>query len=141
MYHTLTWGIIELATFLVVHPYLDIYGGGERVCHNVIKTLVVNGQKVELLTFDFDADRYRDIVGEDFPKDVAIHSLGKRIEVEPPFTIYKRHRNFVKLLKKYRDRLEYDYLFSTQSSSPFEPVFLNKAKKKHRLCSFPRNTL
>jgi glycosyltransferase involved in cell wall biosynthesis len=126
-----------LATFLVVHPYLDIYGGGERVCHNVIKTLVTNGQKVELLTFDFDADRYRDIVGEDFPNDVAIHSLGKRIEVEPPFTIYKRHRNFVKLLKKYRDRLEYDYLFSTQSSSPFEPVFLNKAKKNIAYVHFP----
>jgi glycosyltransferase involved in cell wall biosynthesis len=136
MYHTLTWGI-ELVTFLVVHPYLDIYGGGERVCHNVIKTLVVNGQKVELLTFDFDANRYRDIVGEDFPKDVAIHSLGKRIEVEPPFTIYKRRRNFVKLLKKYRDRLEYDYLFSTQSSSPFEPVFLNKAKKNIAYVHFP----
>ena len=126
-----------MATFLVVHPYLDIYGGGERVCHNVIKTLVAHEQKVELLTFDFDAGRYRDIVGEEFPTEVAIHSLGKRIEVEPPFTIYKRHRNFVKLLKKHRDRLEYDYLFSTQSSSPFEPVFLNKAKKNIAYVHFP----
>lgn len=123
--------------YLVVHPYLDIYGGGERVCHNVIKTLVANGQTVELLTFDFDAGKYRDIVGEDFPIEVTIHSLGKRIEVEPPFTIYKRHRNFVKLLKKYRNRLEYDYLFSTQSSSPFEPVFLNKAKKNIAYVHFP----
>jgi len=121
----------------VVHPYLDIYGGSERVCHNVIKTLVAHGQKVELLTFDFDADRYRDIVGQNFPKEVTVHSLGKRIEVEPPFIIYKRHRNFVKLLKKYRNRLEYDYLFSTQSSSPFEPVFLNKAKKNIAYVHFP----
>jgi glycosyltransferase involved in cell wall biosynthesis len=128
---------IELATFLIVHPYLDIYGGGERVCHNVIQTLVGHGQKVELLTFDFDSNRYRDIVGEDFPTDVVVHSLGKRIEVEPPFTIYKRHRNFVKLLKKYRDQLEYDYLFSTQSSSPFEPVFLDKAKKNIAYVHFP----
>lgn len=126
-----------MATFLVVHPYLDIYGGGERVCHNVIKTLVVHGQKVELLTFDFDDSRYRDIVGEDFPKEVAVHSMGRRIEVEPPFTIYKRHRNFVKLLKKYRGSLEYDYLFSTQSSSPFEPVFLNKAKENIAYVHFP----
>jgi glycosyltransferase involved in cell wall biosynthesis len=130
-------GRINLATFLIVHPYLDIYGGGERVCHNVIKTLVNHGQKVELLTFDFDAERYRDIVGEVFPKDIIIHSLGKRIEVEPPFTIYKRHRNFVRLLKKYRALLEYDYLFSTQSSSPFEPVFLNKAKKNIAYVHFP----
>jgi glycosyltransferase involved in cell wall biosynthesis len=126
-----------LATFLVVHPYLDIYGGGERVCHNVIKTLLAHGQKVELLTFDFDASRYRDIVGEDFPKEVAVHSLGKRTEEKPPFTIYKRHRNFVKLLKKYRDTLQYDYLFSTQSSSPFEPSFLNKAKKNFAYVHFP----
>jgi len=126
-----------MATFLVVHPYLDIYGGGERVCHGVIKTLVNHGQKVELLTFDFDAKRYRDIVGEDFPKQVRVHSLGQRTKEKPPFTIYKRHRNFVKLLKKYRDQLEYDYLFSTQSSSPFEPVFLNKAKKNIAYVHFP----
>ncbi|HLN88795.1 MAG TPA: glycosyltransferase [Candidatus Binatia bacterium] len=126
-----------MATFLVVHPYLDIYGGGERVCHNVIRTLVAHGQKVELLTFDFDESRYRDIVGEDFPQEVAVHSMGRRIEVEPPFTIYKRHRNFVKLLKKYRGSLEYDYLFSTQSSSPFEPVFLNKAKENLAYVHFP----
>jgi glycosyltransferase involved in cell wall biosynthesis len=126
-----------LATYLIVHPFLDIYGGGERVCHNVIKTLVAHGQKVELLTFDFDSGRYRDIVGEEFPKEVVVYSMGKRIEVEPPFTIYKRHRNFVKLLKKYRNQLQYDYLFSTQSSSPFEPVFLNKAKKNLAYVHFP----
>jgi glycosyltransferase involved in cell wall biosynthesis len=126
-----------LAKFLVVHPYLDVYGGGERVCHSVIKTLVAHGQNVELLTFDFEADRYREIVGEEFPKSVIIRSLGKRIEVEPPFTIYKRRRQFVKLLKKYRDSLEYDYLFSTQSSAPFEPVFLNKAKKNIAYVHFP----
>jgi len=126
-----------MASFLVVHPYLDIYGGGERVCHNVIKTLLVHGQKVELLTFDFETSKYRDIVGEDFPKEVAVHSLGKRTKEEPPFTIYKRHRNFAKLLKKYRSELQYDYLFSTQSSSPFEPVFLNKAKKNIAYVHFP----
>jgi glycosyltransferase involved in cell wall biosynthesis len=126
-----------LAKFLVVHPYLDIYGGGERVCHNVIKTLIANGQRVELLTFDFNADKYRDIVGEDLSKEVVIHSLGKRIEVKPPFTIYKRRRNFVRLLKKYRNNLEYDYLFSTQSSSPFEPVFLSKSKKNIAYVHFP----
>ncbi len=120
-----------------MHPYLDIYGGGERVCHNVIKTLVNHNQKVELLTFDFDAARYCDIVGEEFPKQVKVHSLGKRTQEAPPFTIYKRHHNYVKLLKKYRNQLDYDYLFSTQSSSPFEPVFLNKAKKNIAYVHFP----
>jgi glycosyltransferase involved in cell wall biosynthesis len=126
-----------LATFLVVHPYLDIYGGGERVCHNVIKTLVAHEQNVELLTFDFDAEKYRDIVGENFPQKVVIHSMGKRTKEAAPFTIYKRHHNFAKLLKSWRHRLEYDYLFSTQSSSPFEPVFLNKAKKNLAYVHFP----
>ena len=126
-----------MATFLVVHPYLDIYGGGERVCHNVIKTLLKHGQKVELLTFDFDSSKYRDIVGEEFPKQVEVHSLGKRSQEKPPFTIYKRHRNFAKLLKKYRNQLQYDYIFSTQSSSPFEPTFLNKAKKNIAYVHFP----
>lgn len=126
-----------MATFLVVHPYLDIYGGGERVCHNVIKTLSSHGQKVELLTFDFDAARYRDIVGEDLPSEIDVHSLGERTKEAPPFTIYKRHRNFAKLLKRYRDQINYDYLFSTQSSSPFEPTFLNKAKKNIAYVHFP----
>jgi glycosyltransferase involved in cell wall biosynthesis len=126
-----------LATYLIVHPYLDIYGGGERVCHNVIKTLVNHNQKVELLTFDFNATRYREIVGEDFPKQVTVHSLGQRTKEKPPFTIYKRHRNFVKLLKTHRSSLQYDYLFSTQSSSPFEPTFLNKAKKNIAYVHFP----
>jgi glycosyltransferase involved in cell wall biosynthesis len=126
-----------LARFLVVHPYLDIYGGGERVCHNVIKSLVVHGQSVELLTFDFDAAKYAEIVGEGLPKEVVVHSLGERIKVEPPFTIYKRHRAYVGLLKKYRGKLDYGYLFSTQSSSPFEPVFLSKAKKNIAYVHFP----
>jgi glycosyltransferase involved in cell wall biosynthesis len=126
-----------LATFLVVHPYLDIYGGGEKVCHYIIKTLVNNNQNVELLTFDFNSQRYAQIMGEGFPSGVTVHSLGKRDEVKPPFTIYKRRRNMVRLLKNFRKTLKYDYLVSTQSSSPFEPVFLNKAKKNIAYVHFP----
>jgi glycosyltransferase involved in cell wall biosynthesis len=126
-----------MASFLVVHPYLDIYGGGERVCHNVIKTLLSHGQTVQLLTFDFDHEKYKMVTGEELPKEVKVHSLGERFEAKPPFTIYKRHRALVKLYKKYRDSLTYDYLFSTQSSSPFEPVFLKKAKKIVAYVHFP----
>jgi len=126
-----------LAKFLVVHPFLDVYGGGERVCHNVIKSLVNHQQSVELLTFDFQSERYKEIVGEEFPKSVTIHSLGKRIEVKPPFTIYKRRSAFTRLLRMYRKSLTYDYLFSTQSSSPFEPIYLNQAKKNIAYVHFP----
>jgi glycosyltransferase involved in cell wall biosynthesis len=90
-----------------------------------------------LLTFNFDAEKYEEIVGEEFPKEVIIHSLAERVEVKPPFTIYKRRNAFVKLMKKFRDQLNYDYLFSTQSSSPFEPVFLKKAKKNIAYVHFP----
>ena len=62
----------SVAKFLTVYPNDDIYGGGERVCHNVIKTHLAHGQKVELLTFDFDASKYRNIVGEGFPKEVTV---------------------------------------------------------------------
>jgi glycosyltransferase involved in cell wall biosynthesis len=126
-----------LARFLVVHPYLDIYGGGEKVCHNVIKALILHGQKVELLAFDFDSGRYRDIIGEELPLEVTVHSLGKRIEIKPPFALYKRRRYFVKSLKEHRGGLKYDYLFLTQSSPPFESVFLNKAKKNIAYVHFP----
>jgi hypothetical protein len=83
-----------------------------NVCHNVIKTLLEKEQSVELLTFDFNADKYQDNVGEGFPKQVTIHSLGKRIEVEPPFTIYKEAPKPCQS-KQYKGKLEYDYLFST----------------------------
>jgi len=126
-----------LAKFLVVQPYLDVYDGSEKVCHNIIKSLLVHEQKVELLTLNFNAARYREVVGEEFPKNVIIHSLVERVEFTPPFTIYKRRNAFIKLMKKFRNQLQYDYLFSTQSSSPFEPVNLKKAKKNIAYVHFP----
>ena len=126
-----------MATFLVVHPYLDIYGGGERVCHNVMETLLAHEQRVELLTFDFDSTRYKDIIGEEFPKDVEVHSLGRRVDAHHPFTIYKKYRRLAKLLSESREKLSYDYFFSTQSSPPFEAVFLNNAKKNFAYVHFP----
>ncbi len=128
---------MTLAKFLVVYPSLDIYGGAEKVCHNVLKTLVQHGQNVQLLTFDFDPQRYTQVMGEDLPEGVVVHALGKRMDTAPPFTIYKKHHSIVHLLKKFRDSLEYDFLFMTQSSSPFEPVFLSKAKKNIAYLHFP----
>ena len=121
----------------MVQPYLDIYGGSERVCHNIIKTLIAHGQDVQLLTLHFDPERYTKISGEALPKEVTVYSMEKRVEVKPPFTIYKRHRALVKLLKQYRHSLEYDYLFSAESSSPVDPLFLKKAKKNISYVHFP----
>ena len=126
-----------MAHFLLVQPFLDGYGGGERVCHNVLKTLLAQEQLVDLLTVNFDAQRYRIITGEEFPKQTSVHSLEKKVEIKPPFTIYKRHRVIVELLKKYRDFLEYDYVFCSQASSPFETIYLKKAKKFIGYVHFP----
>jgi glycosyltransferase involved in cell wall biosynthesis len=126
-----------MAKFLVVHPNLDIYGGGEKVCHYVLKALSNNGQDVQLLTFDFDQKRYNEIMGEKFPDNITVHALGKRIETKPPFTVYKKRRQIIKLLKTFKDNIEYDYTFSTQSFSAFEGALLNKAKKNIAYVHFP----
>ena len=127
-----------MAKFLVIHPNMDIYGGGERVCHHIIKALVANGQQVELLAFDFDQARYSEIMGEKLP-DITIHTLGNRmlVEAEPPLSVYKRRRNILKLLKKYKETAIYDYTFSTQTFSAFEATLFEKAKKNIAYVHFP----
>jgi glycosyltransferase involved in cell wall biosynthesis len=125
-----------LAKFLVFHPKLDIFGGAEKVGFHVIKTLVEHNQQVELLTFDLDTEKYGRIMDDILPEEVTVHSIEKRSE-KPPFTIYKKHHNTAKLLKPLRKNLEYDFLFATQASSPFETVFLNKAQKNLAYVHFP----
>ena len=128
-----------MAKFLVIHPNMDIYGGGERVCHHILKTLVANGQQVELLTFDFNRSLYREIMGETLPEEIIVHNLGNRAEVEAkqPLSVYKRRRNILGMLKKYTERATYDYTFSTQTISAFETALFKKAKKNITYVHFP----
>ena len=126
----------QLAKFLVIHPNLDIYGGGERVCHHVIKSLLEHGEQVELLTFDFDPVRYVQIMGEKLPDGTVVRSLGKRVDVKPPFTVYKRRSRIIKLTKKIKD-LEYDYAFSTQTMTAFESALFNEEKWNIAYVHFP----
>ena len=128
-----------MAKFLIVHPNLDIYGGGERVCHHIIKTLAAHGQHVELLSFDFDENRYGEIMGEKLPSGITIHTLGKReiVEAKPPLSVYKRRRNIIRLLKKYKAAADYDYTFSTQTLSAFEITLFDKAEKNIAYVHFP----
>jgi glycosyltransferase involved in cell wall biosynthesis len=128
-----------MAKFLVIHPNMDIYGGGERVCHHILKSLVANGQQVELLAFDFDQTRYGEIMGEKLPQNITVHTLGSHtsVEAKPPLSVYKRRRNILKLLKKYKATAEYDYTFSTQTFSALEATLLEKAKKNVAYVHFP----
>ena len=128
-----------MAKFLVIHPNMDIYGGGERVCHHILKALVAHGQQVELLAFDFDQKRYAEIIGEKLPENITVRTLGNRaaVEANPPLSVYKRRRNILKLLKKYKDTAEYDYTFSTQTLSAFEATLFGKAKKNIAYVHFP----
>jgi glycosyltransferase involved in cell wall biosynthesis len=128
-----------MAKFLVIHPNMDIYGGGERVCHHILKALVANGQHVELLAFDFDQTRYSEFMGEKLPENIVVHTLGSHesVEANPPFSVYKRRRNILKLLKKYKATAKYDYTFSTQTFSAFEAMLIEKAKKNVAYVHFP----
>ncbi len=128
-----------MAKFLVIHPNLDIYGGGERVCHHIIKTLVAHGQQVELLAFDFDEARYSEIMGEKLTENIIVHTLGNRagVEAKSPLSVYKRRQNILKLLKKYKENAAYDYTFSTQTISAFEASLFEKAKKNMAYVHFP----
>ncbi len=125
--------------FLVVHPNLDIYGGGERVCHHIIKALNNHGQQVELLAFDFDEDKYASIMGEKLPDGITVRMLGKRetVEAKPPLSVYKRRRKIVKLLNTYKATARYDYTFSTQTLSAFETTLFSRAKKNFAYVHFP----
>lgn len=125
-----------MAKFLVIHPNMDIYGGGERVAHHILKALVAHGQDVELLTFEFDKKKYEQILGEKIPQ-ITVHDLGKRIEAEPPFSVYKRRRKIIKELRKFKQNNTYDYTFSTQTFSAFEAELLDKAKKNLAYVHFP----
>lgn len=127
-----------MGSFLIVHPFLDAYGGAERVCENIIKALVMHNQDVELATFSFDVDQYEEIMGDKIPtNDIVIHSLEKKHEIKPPFVIYKRYLHIRRMLKGLRHRLKYDFLFFTQASSPFEPIFFDEAKKNLAYVHFP----
>jgi glycosyltransferase involved in cell wall biosynthesis len=128
-----------MAKFLVVHPNIDIYGGGERVSHHILKSLVTNGQRVELLTFDFDENQYATFIGESLPGNVNVHTLGNRsiVEAKSPLSLYKRRRNILRLLKKFKKTADYDYTFSTQTFSAFEATLIGKAKKNIAYVHFP----
>jgi glycosyltransferase involved in cell wall biosynthesis len=128
-----------MARYLAVHPNIDIYGGGERVCHHIVKALVAHGQQVELLSFDFNKNHYAEIIGEKLPSEVKVHMLGNRemVEADPPFSVYKRRRNIIKLLKTYKATATYDYLFSTQMISAFETTLLKTGKRNIAYVHFP----
>ncbi len=128
-----------MAKFVVVHPNMDIYGGGERVCHHILKTLVTHGQKVELLSFDFDQKQYSQIIGEKLPTEVIIHTFGNRaiVETNPPLSVYKRRRNILGMLKRYKQTASYDYTFNTQTVSAFEATLFERAKKNIAYVHFP----
>lgn len=128
-----------MAKFLIVHPNLDVYGGGERVCHHIIKALNNHNQQVDLLTFDFNETLYSEIIGEKLPSNIIVHNLGKRdiVEAKPPLSVYKRRQNIIRLLKKHATTIQYDYVFSTQIISPFETTLFDKTKKNIAYVHFP----
>ncbi|HYA77273.1 MAG TPA: glycosyltransferase [Verrucomicrobiae bacterium] len=125
----------QLAKFLIIHPYMDIYGGGEKVSHQIIKSLLEHGQTVQLLTFEFDRVKYEQTMGEKLPEEI-VTSLGRSINVKPPFSVYKRRYTFIKRAKKIKHS-EFDYVFSTQTMTAFESAFFSEKKPNLAYVHFP----
>lgn len=117
-----------MARFLIVHLSLGAFGGAERVCHHIIKSLIEHDQEVELLSFEFDRDAYRKIIGEEVPQRIIIHEMPYKFKIKPPFTIYKKYYLVRKSLINFRKKCSsrYDFLFLTQSSNPLELNFLTR---------------
>jgi len=119
-------GLKKMARFLVVHLSLGAFGGAERVCHYIIKSLIEHAQEVELLSFEFDEDAYKEMIGEEMPQKIIIYKLPYRSKIKPPFTIYKKYYSLRKPLIDFKKKSvsKYDFLFLTQSSNPLELNFL-----------------
>jgi glycosyltransferase involved in cell wall biosynthesis len=68
-----------------------------------------------------------------------VHNLGKRelVEADPPLSVYKRRQKIIRLLKKHKVTMQYDYVFSTQNFSDFETVLFDKAHKNIVYVHFP----
>lgn len=109
-----------MASFLVIH-LSGALGGGEQLSHYVIKSLSEHDQDVELLTFEFDKKIYKNIIGEDLPEGITIHTL-PFLSIKPPFSVYKRFFLYRKSLKvfieNYKKRC--DFIFLSNASYPVE---------------------
>ena len=83
---------------LVVHPYLSVLGGGERVCLHVIKALVEDGHDVTLVSEPIKPGELDSFLGFNVLDDVA-HVSYKKVEPKVRrFSVYQRmlHHNFLK---------------------------------------------
>lgn len=121
-----------MASFLIIHLPINVFGGAERACHYVIKSLVEHGQEVELLSFEFDRNAYKEMIGENVPHGINVHELLYNFKPRQPFTIYKKYYFVRKSLINFKKKCfrRYDFLFLTHSSNPYELNFLNKIYDK-----------
>jgi len=126
-----------MSKFLVIHTRLDIFGGAERVCHEIVKTLVAHDQEVELLTLSLNKDKYEEITGKGLSEEIKVYSLEDFKPIGPPFSIYKRFLSMRKLIKRYKDILDYDYIFLTHGSNPYENTILGEVKRSIAYVHFP----
>lgn len=131
--------VMDMKNFLVMHPRLDSIGGAEKVCFQVIKSLLEHGQKVSLLTLTFDREQFKRVIGEELPKEVKIYDFEGYKGVNPPFSAYKQYWRMVKTYKKHEDEInkDFDCLFDTQQYNPIAHFLFKKADKKVRYIHFP----
>jgi len=82
---------------LVVHPYMNILGGGERVCLHVIRALIEEGVDVTLVSEPINPDRLEEFLG--FNLDEVVYVPCKKFRLKfKKFSVYQRmiHYSFLK---------------------------------------------
>jgi alpha-1,2-mannosyltransferase len=100
---------------LVVHPYMSIFGGGERVCLNVVRALMEEGINVTLVSEPIDPNMLKTFLG--FNLSGFVHVPYKKFKLRfKKFSVYQGilHFNFSKPKIK-RIVKDYDIEFLTQS--------------------------
>jgi len=75
---------------LVVHPYLSILGGGERVCLHAIKALIEEGHNVTLVSESIKPGELESFLGFNVLDDVAHVSYKKFDPKVKKFSVYQR---------------------------------------------------
>ncbi len=84
------WGRVKKLRVVVVHPYMHIMGGGERVCLQIVRSLLEDGHDVTLVSEPVDQDDLIEVSGSSLLKDV------KRVPYKPfepkvkKFSVYQR---------------------------------------------------
>jgi len=117
---------------LIVHPYMSIFGGGERVCFHILKALVEEGHNVTLVSEPINDEKFKKFIGFDLPSEVNYVFIKKFEPKILKFMVYQRRLHY--LLSKRKLKLgNFDVEILTQDIT----LTLNAGKRIIAYVHFP----